>query len=81
MVIQNNALLVNNAQMIPVNGIQYPNMPFVQQPQQVYPYPINPQYPQPSQSPQVIVQQNQYMELQEVKPSNQEQDATPMTSS
>ena len=70
--VQNNAPLVNNSQIIPLRGIQYPNMPFIQGYPQVYQYPINPQcpvnpqYPQPIQGPQIPVQQNIYTELQEV---------------
>ena len=70
--VQNNAPLVNNSQIIPLSGIQYPNMPFIQGYPQVYQYPINPQcpvnpqYPQPIQGPQIPVQQNIYTELQEV---------------
>ena len=69
--VQNNAPLVNNSQIIPLSGIQYPNMPFIQGYPQVYQYPINPQcpvnpqHPQPIQGPQVPVQQNIYTELQE----------------
>ena len=81
---QNNAPLVSNAQIIPVNGLQYPpsNMPFIQGYPQVYPvypmYPLNyqiqqrpPQQDQVQRPPQVPIQQNIYTELQEVNaPSN-----------
>ena len=67
--------LVNNIQVIPVNGYPVANP-------QLYPvYPaVNqyPQYPPVVQNPQVPVQENLYYEQQPAIPVNQE--ATPMTS-
>ena len=77
--IQNDPLM-NNSQIIPVNGMPAPNSQISQVYPQAYPYQQYPQYPQNPQYPQAPIQNNLYQGSIQANPSNQEAIATPMVS-
>jgi uncharacterized membrane protein YhaH (DUF805 family) len=77
--IQNDPLM-NNSQIIPVNGMPAPNSQISQVYPQAYPYQQYPQYPQNPQYPQAPIQNNLYQGPIQANPSNQEAIATPMVS-